>query len=64
MNYIKGKIKHLIFESTSGYKVGLIRVKETNDPEMEDFINKTVTFTGYFADLTMDYVYVLEGSLV
>lgn len=64
MNYIKGKIKHLIFESTSGYKVGLIRVKETNDPEMEDFINKSVTFTGYFADLTMDYVYVLEGSLV
>lgn len=64
MNYIKGKIKHLIFESTSGYKVGLIRVKETNDPEMEDFINKTVTFTGYFADLTMDDVYVLEGSLV
>ena len=64
MNYIKGKIKHLIFESTSGYKVGLIRVKETNDPEMEDFINKSVTFTGYFADLTMDNVYVLEGSLV
>ena len=64
MNYIKGKIKHLIFESTSGYKVGLIRVKETNDPEMEDFINKSVTFTGYFADLTMDDVYVLEGSLV
>ena len=64
MNYIKGKIKHLIFESNSGYKVGLIRVKETNDPEMEDFINKSVTFTGYFADLTMDDVYVLEGSLV
>lgn len=64
MNYIKGKIKHLIFESISGYKVGLIRVKETNDPEMEDFINKSVTFTGYFADLTMDAVYVLEGSLV
>ena len=64
MKYIKGKIKHLIFESTSGYKVGLIRVKETNDPEMEDFINKSVTFTGYFADLTMDDVYVLEGSLV
>ena len=64
MNYIKGKIKHLIFESTSGYKVGLIRVKETNDPEMEDFINKSVTFIGYFADLTMDDVYVLEGSLV
>ena len=31
MSYIKGKIRQLIFESETGYKVGLIKVKESDD---------------------------------
>ena len=64
MKYIKGKIRQIIFESESGYKVGIIRVKETNDEEMEDFLNKTITFTGYFADINFEDNYILEGSLI
>ena len=51
MKYIRGKFKQMIFESDNGYKVGLFRIKETNQEEMEEYVNKTITFTGYFADL-------------
>ena len=30
MSYIKGKFKHIIFESESGYRVGLFKVNETD----------------------------------
>ena len=64
MGFIKGKVRQLIFESDSGYKVGIIRVKETDDEELKDFLNKTITFVGYFADLNNEDNYVFEGSLV
>lgn len=49
MSYIKGKYKQSIFESETGYKVGLFRVQETDDKELGT--NKTITFTGYFGIL-------------
>ena len=66
MEYIKGKLKKIIFESTSGsgYKVGLIRVKEASDALKEELENKTITFTGYFYDLVIDETYVLEGDYI
>lgn len=64
MSYIKGKVRNLIFESDSGYKVGIIRVKETDDEEIKDYLNKTITFVGYFADLNFEDNYILHGSLV
>ena len=64
MSYIKGKIRNLIFESESGYKVGIIRVKETDDEELKDYLNKTITFVGYFADLNHEDNYIFNGSLV
>lgn len=64
MNYIKGKVRNMIFESNNGYKVGLFKIKETNDPEMQDFLNRTITFTGYFAELNNDDIYIFDGRLV
>ena len=64
MPYIKGKLRSLIFESDSNYKVGIIRVKESDDEELKDFLNKTITFVGYFADLTIDETYKFEGNLI
>lgn len=64
MEYIRGKFKQMIFESDNGYKVGLFRIKETNQDEMTDFINKTITFTGYFADLNGEDYYRLSGKYV
>lgn len=63
-DYIKGKFKRTIFESNNGYVIGLVRIKETNDSIMEDYINKTITFTGYFADLNLDDDYIFYGKLV
>lgn len=64
MNYIRGKFKQMIFESENGYKVGLFRVKETDDEEMNDYVNKTITFTGYFADVNPEDFYKLYGSYI
>ena len=63
MEYIKGKYKSSIFESESGYKVGLFRVKESNI-EDDDIINKTITFTGYFHELNTEDVYIFNGKYV
>ena len=63
MDFIKGKFKQMIFESDNGYKVGLFRVKEAS-LDMEEHINKTITFTGYFADINNEDVYTLEGNYV
>src|SRR5574344_1774215 len=64
MDYIKGKVRQLIYESESVYKVGIFRIKETTDEDMKDFIDKTITFVGYFADLNSNDTYKLYGSLV
>lgn len=63
MEYIKGKFKKIIFESSNGngYKVGLFRVKEFSEA-LKDLENHTVTFTGYFYDLQIDENYVLHGN--
>ena len=63
MEYIRGKFKQMIFESDNGYKVGLFRVKEASD-EYVDLVNKTITFTGYFAQLNEEDIYKLSGKYV
>ena len=62
--YIKGNYKRTIFKSDKGYVIGLFKVKETNDEEMDLYVNKTVTFTGYFADLNEDDMYCFYGKTV
>ena len=63
MDYIRGKFKQMIFESENGYKVGLFRIKEASS-NMVDYENKTITFTGYFADLNGEDYYTLNGRYV
>ena len=62
--YIKGIFKKIIFKSDNNYIIGLFRVKETNDENVYDYINKTITITGYFHELTIDENYIMYGSLV
>ena len=55
MNYIKGKIKKVIFQNNdNGYIVALFRIKETDDPELKEKINKTITITGTFSEANID----------
>lgn len=62
--YIKGNFKRYIFKSDSGYVIGLFKVKETNSLELEEFINHTITFTGYFHELNEDDTYLFYGKLI
>ena len=62
--YIKGIHKREIFRSDKGYVIGIFKVKDTNDEELEIYINKTITFTGYFADLKIDENYIFYGELI
>ena len=62
--YIKGIHKREIFRSDKGYVIGIFKVKDTNDEELEIYVNKTITFTGYFADLKIDDNYVFYGELI
>ena len=57
---LKGTFKHLIFSATSGYIVGLFRVKESSDAKEYD--NRTITITGYFADIKENENYIIEGE--
>lgn len=63
-NYISGIYKKSIYQNEKGYIIGLFKLKETNDNEMEIYINKTITFTGYFADLKDDERYIFYGELI
>lgn len=63
-NYIKGTFFRIIYKSDQNYIVGLFKVKETNDIDMEDYIDETITFTGYFHELTLDEKYIFYGNLV
>ncbi|MBQ4634761.1 MAG: ATP-dependent RecD-like DNA helicase [Bacilli bacterium] len=62
--YIKGKYKSDIFRSEKGYVIGIFKISETNFEEIEDYINHTITITGYFYDLNENDNYILKGELV
>ena len=60
MAYIKGIfIQDIFTNSSNGYTVGLIRVKESDE---EENINKVITFTGIFDELKYKTTYKMEGQ--
>ena len=44
--------------------IKLIKVFETNIIEMQEYTNKTITFTGYFADINEQEKYIMYGEIV
>lgn len=63
MDYIKGKFRHAIYTSETGYTVGIFRVREASS-EISDLNNRTITFTGYFADLNTEDSYIFYGKYI
>lgn len=64
-NFISGNIVKIIYESNSGpYKVGIFRVRETNDKSLESYLNKNIGFTGSFNEINSDVDYIFYGNLV
>ena len=63
--YIIGSIRKIIFESNnSPYKVGLFKVKDTNDEDMVIYKDKVIGFTGSFMEINDDVDYMLYGKMV
>lgn len=62
--YIKGNYTRKIFSSDKGFVIGLCKVRDTNDPSLESYINKTVTFTGSFPALNIDDTYIFYGEAI
>ena len=64
MKYIKGNFRKTIFKNETGYTIGLFKVKETDDIDIEIYINRVITYTGYFHDINEDDTFIIYGSLV
>lgn len=63
-SYIKGTYSRSIYESNTGYYIGLFKVSDTNSEELSEFIGRTITFTGYFHELNNMDTYLFYGKLV
>ena len=62
MAYIKGIfIQDIYSNNTTGYTVGLLRVKES---DIQEEINKVITFTGTFNELIYKTTYKMEGTFI
>ncbi len=60
MAYIKGiYIQDIFSNSSNGYTVGLLRVK---DSDIAEYINRVITFTGIFNDLKYKANYEMHGE--
>ena len=66
MEYIKGKYKSSIFESSSsGYTVGLFRVSEVSGNLKDSIaVPSTISFTCYFTGLNSDDNYIFKGEYI
>ncbi|MBE6147941.1 MAG: ATP-dependent RecD-like DNA helicase [Firmicutes bacterium] len=63
--YIKGKFKKIVYQNDeSNYVVTIFRIKETNDPRMVEYINKTINATGILPNIKLEAPYILTGSYV
>lgn len=62
---IKGKYTKTIFQNNStGYTIGLFKVHDTDSERLTDYLNGTITFTGYFHELNEADTYVMYGEVV
>ena len=62
--YIKGTYSRSIYQSNTGYIIGIFKVKETNNEKLSDYIGRSITFTGYFHELNNTDIYMFYGELV
>ena len=63
-SYIKGTFSKSIYESSSGYRIGIFRVIDTNDDAIMEYVGRSITFTGYFHELNTIDTYLFYGKLV
>ncbi len=61
--YIKGHYRRSIYSSETGYLVGIFKILETNNNDLDDFVDRTITFTGHFHELNENDTYIFYGTL-
>ena len=62
MTFIKRNFKQYIFKSDKGYVVGLFKIKDASE-DLKNYLNKTITFTGYFNTLNETDLYIFNGKI-
>ena len=61
--FIKGNVKRIIYQTDTGYMVGIFKVKESSD-KFSYLVSKSVSFTGYFHELNENDTYNFYGNIV
>lgn len=61
---VKGEVRNIFYRGNNGFTVGVFKVKESDSNEIDEYINKTITFSGSFIDLNEDFDYVFYCNLV
>lgn len=60
--YLKGIYKRNIFQSSDGYIIGLMKVR---DNDIDSLLNdKTITFTGYFSNINLEDNLQVNGKFI
>lgn len=62
-SYIRGNIRDIFYKTDKGFMVGIFKIRETNDKELEQYVNKTITFSGNFHELINDSEYKFYGEV-
>lgn len=61
--YIKGNVREVFYKTDKGYMVGVFKIRETNDKELEHYVNRTITFNGNFHELIINNDYKFYGEV-
>ncbi len=61
---VKGEVRSIFYKGDNGFTVGVLKVKEVDKEDLKEYIDKTITFSGSFIDLSEDFDYVFYSTLV
>lgn len=61
--FIKGQYRKSVYEGGNGYIVGVFRIQDSSI-EFTEFVGKTITFTGYFHELSENDTYIFYGDFI
>ncbi len=61
--YIKGTVRNIFYKNDNGYMIGIFKIKYTEDEDLQQYLNKTITFTGSFFDIKENGDYIFYGIL-
>lgn len=62
-SYIRGNVREVFYKTDKGFMVGIFKIRETNDKELDDYVNRIITFSGNFHELLNDSEYKFYGEV-